>query len=155
MARKAKGQSLIEFAVSTMVFIPVALLLADCFLIVCGLQVNETVCREAARLASAGDPTYAVARARQIVSSELIYNHSPFTVQLVEAETTVNKSQLEALRPYGGLVSGAVTVSTEVAVKPLILSWFLGGGAKLLHFQTKQEFPCTYVMPNASEHVSI
>jgi hypothetical protein len=154
MRRSKRGFSLIEFALSTVVVIPVALMILDFFLIICAIQLNDSQCKEAARLASSGDPRWTFARAVQGVAGNATDDHCPLSLRLVGARTTITASQLEALKPYGGLASGAVDVATEVSVRPLILHWFLGG-EKLLRFRTHQEVPSTYVMPNVLETACI
>jgi len=151
MPRRAKGQSIIEFAIATTVLIPVGFLFIDAIMIACAVQVNDRTCSEAARLASAGDPALTFARAQQIVAQTVIEKHSPYALRLIAAETTVKDSQLAALSPYGGQVSGTVKVTTEIAIKPLVLSWLTGSRLDQLRFQTNQSFPCTYMVPNVLE----
>jgi len=147
--RSKKGLSLIEFVISVIAMMPFLFLLIDVFMIVSAIQLNNAVCAEAARLSSIGDPRLAVRRAQQIVSATVPHCPSPFALRLVNAGSTVDESCIEALLPYGGQVKGNVSVTTEVSVKPLILSWFLG--RTQLRVLSKQEFPSTYVLPNCLE----
>ena len=147
MRSSTKAQSLIEFVLATTVVIPILLLAIDSFLILSAMQLNDATCKEAARQASIGDPRWALARAQQIVDGTLNSGESRFSLHLVAAKTTVEKSQLEALSPYGGNAPGLINVTTEVEVKPLVLHWFLGEQARL-RFQTTSEIPSTYVFPN-------
>lgn len=150
MRRAKKGQSLIEFVMATTVVIPVALLGIDSFLILYGMQLNEAICREAARSASSGDPRVALLRACQVVSKASARGQGTFILTLVGAATSVRKSQLDALAPYGGQVSGVVDITTAVDVKPVVLSLFLGK-QKCLRIEATEEVPCTYVLPNVLE----
>jgi len=146
--RNSKGQSLIEFAVATTLVIPILGLGIDSFLILAGMQFNESTCREAARSASVGDPRLALLRAAQVVSRASEEGSGTFTLSLVNAQTTVRKSQLQALTPCGGQVTGVINVTTAIRVKPLLLGWFLGK-QKRAYLETTEEMPVTYVMPNA------
>jgi len=150
MRRAKRGFSLIEFVLSTIVVIPVTLIIIDFFLIICAIHLNDTECKEAARLASNGDPRLTFARADRGVSPISMNDRCPLSLRLVAARTTITQSQLEALEPYGGQVSGAVDVTTEASVRPLILHLFLGGKT-ILSFRAHQEIPSTYVMPNVLE----
>jgi len=152
MRRLAKGQSLVEFVFSTMAMIPIVLLFVDTFLISYALQLNDTACMESARLAASGEPRLAYIRAEQVVARSIANNHGPFSLQLLEARSTVNESQLAPLALYGGPVSGDIDVTTQITVRPLIIQWFLGG-QKCLSFQTTHELPCTYVLPGAGDPV--
>ena len=149
MRRRKKGQSLIEFVMATTLVIPVLLLFIDSFLMFYGMQLNQSICTEAVRSAACGDPRYVLLRAFRIVSNAPVNKQGTFKMSLVAAGTSVRKSDLESLEPYGGPVSGTVDVTTAVEVRPLLLGWFLGNH-KSLRLQTSEEMPCMYVVPNAS-----
>jgi hypothetical protein len=132
--------------------IPIVLLFIDSFFILYALQLNDMACMESARLAASGDPRLAFVRAEQVVDGSIAHNHGPFSLQLLEARSTVDNSELAGLALYGGLVSGEIDVTTEITVRPLVLQWFLGG-EKCLRFQATHELPCTYVLPSAGDPV--
>jgi hypothetical protein len=132
---------------STVLVVPIILLFIDSFLILHAVQLNDSTCREAARLASNGDPRLALVRAQRVVDGR--NNQGPFSLQLVAAGTTVTRSQLEGLAQYGGEVSGTVNVTTEIDVKPLLISHFVPG--QVLRFYANAEIPSTYVLPSAWE----
>jgi len=145
-AKRRGGQSLIEFVMSTTLAVPVILLFVDAFVVLHGIELNNSTCFEAARLASSGDPRLTVARASQIVAGKLAAASGPYSLELRAARTTVTQSQLDSMQPYGGQLSGSVKVTTQIEVKSLFLGWFLGG--QPVHFVSTQEFPTTYVVPN-------
>lgn len=151
MRRSRKAQSLVEFVISTTIIIPIAVLSIDAFYVLYAIQLNNTTCREAARVASNGDPRLVLARAQQIVDGALKSNDGPISLELVEAGTTVKKTDLDELLPYGGQVSGVVEVATEVTIKPLVFAW-LKPGQSTLRLVTRQENPITYVVPNLAEN---
>jgi len=153
MRRQKKGQSLIEFVLATTVVIPIVMLSIDSFLILYGMQLNQAICRDAARAAAGGDPRLVLARASQIVSQASANGQGTFSLSLVAAGTTITRSQLEAVRPYGGQISGVVDVTTAVEVKPILLGWFLGG-QKCLHITATEKVPSTYSLPNVLEKLS-
>jgi hypothetical protein len=150
MHRSARGHAFIEFVISATVIVPVMLLLIDSFLIVSATELNDGACKEAARLASSGDPRLAEARAYQIVSQRLTSDQQTYSLHLVAATTSITDSEMNALLPYGGSLSGTVDVTTEIEVKPFILCWFLGG-PRFLHLRANQVVPITYVIPNACQ----
>jgi len=153
IGKRKKGQSLIEFVLATTLVIPITLLGMDSFLILYGLQLNADTCREAARTASSGDPRLAFIRASQIVSKVSKQSPETFSLTLEAIDTNVSKSQLEALSPYGGEVTGVVDITTAVDVKPLILGWFFGKEMRV-HMEATQVVPSTYVLPNVLERAS-
>ncbi len=145
--RSSKGQSLVEFAIAATALIPIVLLGRDAFLMIYAIQLNDSTCKEAARLASSGDPELAYARAQRSLESKKGSNPWSCVPQLVAAQASVKKSQLEELSPYGGSVIGVVDVTTDTEVTPLVIGWFLGNKRRL-SFQCTQELPITYVLPN-------
>ncbi len=144
---------MIELVLAIATVMPIILLSIDSFLIVYAMQVNNGICKEAARLAASGDPRWALARAQQIVDGAMTDSHTQFSLRLLAAGTTVKQGQLEALAPYGGHVPGLINVTTEVEVRPLTLRWFLGGQTGL-RFQATSEVPSTYVFPSVWESSS-
>src|SRR5277367_5236312 len=101
MRRTRKGQSLIEFVLATLIVVPVMMLFIDSFLIVYAIQLNDLTCFEAARLASNGEPRLSLVRASQLVNDRCARGHSPFSLELVSAGTSITKSQIDAMKPYG------------------------------------------------------
>ncbi|MDX2107608.1 MAG: hypothetical protein SFY67_14500 [Candidatus Melainabacteria bacterium] len=151
-SRSKKAQSLVELCVGLLVLVPIILIFFDLAVIVIGVQVNDQTCKQAARAASSGDPVSANQRAQAIVAranqqgSSMLSN---FTL----TGTTFNPATLiadrNALNPYGGTVSGTVTVSTTVDIRPFLVPYVYSGGAPLT-FRSAQTYPFTFVVPNTA-----
>jgi len=150
--RSRKAQSLVELCVGLLVLVPIILIFFDLAVIVIGVQVNDQTCKQAARAASSGDPVSANQRAQAIVAranqqgSSMLSN---FTL----TSTTFNPTTLIAdrnnLNPYGGTVSGTVTVNTTVDIRPFLVPYVYSGGAPLT-FRSAQTYPFTFVVPNTA-----
>jgi len=153
IGRKRKGQSLIELAVGLMALIPIVLVIFDLAVIVIGVQINDSTCREAARVAASGDPTDAQARAAAVVARANQRAQGMLSnFVLVNVNNTVTAAQMQALQPYGGPVQGTVTVQTEVDIRPFVVQ-FAYSGKSPLTFLSQQSFPFTYVVPNNAQAV--
>jgi Flp pilus assembly protein TadG len=141
----ARGVSMIELCVGLIVLLPVVFTVFDLAVIVVALGTNDEACREAARLAAAGDPLLAsqragaaVARANEKVSKMA----NNFT--LVSCVLSVPNSQLLALQGQGGQASGSVTVTTQVDIYPFIVHWAYAG-TKPLKFASQETYPFSYM----------
>lgn len=132
-----------------MALIPIILVVFDLAVIVIGVQVNDSTCREAARVAAAGDPAESDARASAVVARANQRTGGMLSnFQLIKpVQSTVTTAQMTALKQYGGPVQGTVTVQTEVDVRPFIVQ-FAYNGQSPLRFRSQQSFPYTYVVPN-------
>jgi Flp pilus assembly protein TadG len=149
--RKSKGQSIIELAVGLIALIPIVLVLFDLAVIVIAVQVNDSTCREAARVAASGRPADQPSRAQAVINranAKTAGMLSNFTLVGTPA-TTVTQTQADLLIPYGGSLNGTVTVTTEVDVKPFVVQ-VVYNGTSPLKFRSQQTFPITYVVPNTS-----
>lgn len=157
MARRIKtrrgfrrGQSLIELVLGITALIPIMLTIFDLAVIVIAVQMNDSTCREAARVAASGSPSDIQQRANAIISranARAAGMMSNFV--LVSCTTTASANYLNTIGQFGGPVNGTVTVQTEVDVKPFIVQWAYNGVSPL-KFRSQQTFPFTYVMPNTS-----
>jgi hypothetical protein len=137
-----------------MALIPIILVVFDLAVIVIGVQINDSTCREAARVAAAGDPNDSEARAAAVVAranAKAAGMLSNFTL-IKPVQSTVTAAQMAALAQYGGPVQGTVTVQTEVDVRPFVVQ-FAYNGSSPLRFRSQQSFPYTYVVPNNSKAV--
>jgi hypothetical protein len=151
--RKRQGQSIIELAVGLMALIPIVLVIFDLAVIVIGVQINDSTCREAARVAASGDPSDAQARAGAVVARANQRAQGMLSnFVLVNVNNTVTPAQMAALQPYGGPVQGTVTVQTEVDIRPFVVQ-FAYSGKSPLTFRSQQSFPFTYVVPNSAQAV--
>lgn len=155
--RKRVGQSIIELAVGLMALIPIVLVIFDLAVIVIGVQINDSTCREAARVAASGDPNQAYDRANAVVqranarAAGMLSNFSLKKSDVTFAPSAPNDpiSQVTSLAPYGGPVQGTVSVRTTVQIRPFVVQ-FAYNGQSPLTFQSSQTFPFTYVVPNTA-----
>lgn len=146
-----RGQSIIELVCGLIILVPLTLVLFDLAAIVLCVQTNDSTCRDAARAAASGPPDTSmqsraqavVARANNRTGGVMVSNYKLINVNS-SAGTISN-----VIQTYGGAVSGTVTVTTSVDVRPFIVSIVYSGGQPLT-FQSKQTFPFTYVYPNVS-----
>jgi Flp pilus assembly protein TadG len=149
---RQRGQSLVELGAGLLVIIPMILVILDMAVLVIAVQTNDNACREAARIAASGDPSSATIRAESVVARANTTAHgivSNFRLVKVDLAPPGVVGQVAALQPYGGTITGTVTVSTEVDVRPFVVQWVYSGGAPLT-FLSRQSFPFTYVVPNTA-----
>jgi hypothetical protein len=145
------GQSLLEVSLALVVIVPILVILCDLALVVLTVQANHSTCREAARLAASGDPSTANLRALAIIArANRSANGFISNFALDGLETTVKPAQLASLNPFGGTITGSVTASTHVELRPFLVQW-LYAGKPLLIFHSRQSYPFTYVVPNTSQ----
>jgi Flp pilus assembly protein TadG len=146
---RKRGQSIIELAVGLMALIPIVLVIFDLAVIVIGVQINDSTCREAARVAASGNPTDATDRATSVVARANLRTSGMLNNFVLQKVTSAVTSDLTQLGKYGGPVQGTVTVETEVDIKPFVVQ-FAYNGQSPLKFRSRQSFPYTYVFPNTS-----
>ncbi|HEY9711973.1 MAG TPA: hypothetical protein V6C72_00810 [Chroococcales cyanobacterium] len=150
---KGRGQSIVELCVGIIVLIPIVLVVFDLAVIVIGVQINDSTCREAARIAASGQPTAVDAnqRAQAVIdrannrSKGMLSNFKLVSVTL----NNINGAQLAQAQQYGGAVSGTVTVQTQVQIRPFVVSYVYNGSGPMV-FGAKQTFPFTYVYQNTA-----
>lgn len=150
--RKSLGQSTVELCAGLFLLVPLVLVLFDLAVIVIGVQVNDQTCRQAARSASSGNPATAYDRAQAIIARANAQGSSMlsrFTLAGFSFNPGTVIADANNLVPYGGTVSGTVTVQTTVEVRPFIVPYVYSGGAPLV-FRSSQTFPFTYVVPNTA-----
>jgi len=130
------------------VLIPLILVLFDLSVIVLGVQLNDATCREAARVAALGDPTSCTTRAQAVINRSNNQGSSMLSnFQLITCSSTVSAADIAAMQPYGGPVSGTVSVTTKVDIRPFVVHLVYTGSSPL-HFQSVQTYPFTYTVPN-------
>jgi hypothetical protein len=148
--RKIGGQSAVELCAGLIVLVPILLVLFDLCVIVLGVQLNDSTCREAARVASIGDPTSCSTRAQAVINRANNQGSSMLSnFQLLNCTSSVSGAQITAMQPYGGPVSGTVSVTTEVDIRPFVV-YLVYTGSTPLHFQSVQTYPFTYTVPNTA-----
>jgi len=151
--RTRRGQSFVELAAGLIVVIPVVLLCIDIATIYLGVELNSTVCRDAARAASLGAPDAITSgepkrRAEGVVRKA---NKTAGAVRLdpnVQVSENVNQANLPTA-PFGGPIEGDVTVETSVHIYPPFLLSCIAHQSGL-KFTTNQTFAYTWTMANTS-----
>mgnify|MGYP003394146153 CR=1 FL=1 len=158
-SRQKAGASLVEVTCGSVLLFFVVIILVDLGLLIYGVSLNDSVCRDAARKSASGNPIQAESRALLLI--EQMNNRNSGNVGLVSHFRLVPPVEIEItsqpklrrnpendlLVNPGGLVTGSVTVTTQVEITPFVLQLFLGGNAPL-KFQSKQAFPISYVVPS-------
>lgn len=139
-------------AAGLLIVIPVILLIIDCATIYMGVQLNDNVCRDAARAASLGAPNGITPgepqrRAEGVVRKA---NKTGGAIRL-DNNVIVTEQITGALPqpPFGGPVNGQVTVQTTVHVfPPFLISLFTGPQG--VDFTTNQTFSYTWSMASTA-----
>jgi Flp pilus assembly protein TadG len=139
ICRRDKGAALVEFAIALILFIPLMLGFYDFFMLIFSSQLNDSVCQDAARVASIGEPSTAQARAAAIVARANAQSKS--TYQLLSVTSTASST----ISQQGGPVAGNVTVVTATVFKPQTLQWIYPA----ITLRSQQTYPFTYV-PSSS-----
>lgn len=148
--RMHRGQSLVELTAGLFLVVPIVLVLFDLAVIVMGVQINDSTCREAARMASKGDPTSSNSRATAVINRANNQGSSMLSkFYLISCNNTVTAADVAALQPFGGPVNGTVTVITEVDIRPFVVALVYQGGGPM-KFRSSQTYPVTYVVPNTA-----
>jgi hypothetical protein len=147
MLRKPYGSSSLEIAIVGIFLVPFVLIIVDAIILTFALATNESICREAARLASVSNPK----DAREKVEGAIVGASSHVGgiisgFEIANISSTVTDKDLQDLKPFGGAVNGNVTVATNVVVHPLIIQCLYLGRTPL-KFRAEQTFPYTYQMP--------
>ncbi len=143
------GSSFVELVTGLLVLIPISLVLFDLAVIVIAVQINDSTCREAARVAASGNPLDAQTRAMAIIDRANLKQSMASNFSLVSVNSTISAQDIQAVGVYGGPLEGTVTVETDVQVKPFVVQ-YIYNGQNPLHFRSKQSFPFTYVVPNTT-----
>ncbi|MBI2812127.1 MAG: hypothetical protein HYX67_15030 [Candidatus Melainabacteria bacterium] len=152
---REKGQSIVELSVGLIALIPIVLVVFDLAVIVIGVQINDSTCREAARVAASGAPQDQANRAKAVISranQRAAGMLSNFKLVTDPPVSTVTQAQANNLAPYGGALNGTVTVQTEVEIRPFVVQAAYNGKSPLI-FRSQQSFPITYVVPNSATPV--
>lgn len=175
-ALKKRGQSIVELCVGLMVLVPIVLLVFDLAVIVMAVQVNDSTCREAARVAASGNLGDLGPPASLSLNASDIYKRADAVVKRANTQSAGILSNFKLLSVTtnppeasiagtitslttgpggpgtgpGGPVTGTVSVVTTVEVRPFLVKYAYSGGAPLV-FQSSQSFPFTYVVPNQSK----
>jgi Flp pilus assembly protein TadG len=149
-SRDKRGSSFVELGAGLIVLIPIVLVIFDLCAIVIGVQVNDSTCREAARVAASGNPLDAQSRAQAIIDRANLHASSfASNFSLASCVSTVTPQDVAALGTFGGPLTGTVTVQTDVSIHAFVVQLVYSGQSPL-HFRSQQVFPFTYVVPNTT-----
>lgn len=161
---RKRGQSIVELCVGLIVLVPIVLVVFDLAVIVMAVQVNDSTCREAARVAASGNVGELATVA---LNASDIYRRADAVVKRANAQaagmlsnfqlesvstspaTSVIQNTIQSLGLTGGPVTGTVTVTTTVEVRPFVVKYAYSGGQPIT-FRSSQSFPFTYVVPNSA-----
>jgi hypothetical protein len=147
-SRNGKAQSIIELVVGLIFIVPILLFLVDIGTIIIGVNVNDNVCREAARAASIGPPSAITSgepkRRAELVVAKHIANGAVKMKPTVTVTEAFNSALPQA--PFGGPIDGEVTIETQCDVHPpFLISTVVGPGG--INFKARNTFPYTWIMP--------
>jgi Flp pilus assembly protein TadG len=148
--RSARAVTLLEMVMGLIVLMPVLLMVMDLTVITLAVQINDNAARESVRLAASGDPSQAQARAQQVIA-RINAGTSGYVSNITLSQLTFNPANLlvsaAALVPYGGVITGSVTVQTQATVTPFVVQYVCPGPYL---FNSAQTCPVTYTVPNTA-----
>lgn len=150
--RKTSGQQIVEMVAGLLVLIPVIMGLIDIAVILIGTNINDTVCRDAARAGAQGDPvdssqSGSLGRAKAVVAQRNNQKGGYIQeIKLVDNESSVNPGTPLPDPVFGGSYTGNVTVVTQTSVR--IPAYIPGVTPDHLDIKAKQVFPITYQKPS-------
>lgn len=155
---RRSGQSLLEATWGLVIIVCVVVALVDLATVLYGVSLNDSTCRIAARAAAAGDMAGADDRAQvaigraQANESESIISHPrlilPVEVNLTSQPRARRDPESGRLFNPGGLVTGTITVKTQVEIRPFAMDCILRRAGPLI-FQSHQTFPIHYTVPDS------
>lgn len=155
-SKSIDGSSLIELSVALMIVVPIVLVLIDCLMIVIGVSINDSVCRDAARAAASGAPadlsvcsnrtagpaTGPYKRVLAVINAIWISN----LPMKISQEPILTETLKEVPLPeIGGAIDGEVSVQTNINVYPPFLVGAIVGDK--LNFKSTHTVNYTYVVP--------
>jgi Flp pilus assembly protein TadG len=153
---RAAGASLVEATIGIVLLISVVIVLVDLGILIYGVSLNDSVCRDTSQKAASGNPSDAQSRAQasidQLNSNQAGSTFARFSLVL-PVETSLSSEPKLQRDPEtdqffnpGGLIHGTVTVTTEVELRPVVIHLLIGKKSPLT-FRSKQSFPISYVQP--------
>jgi hypothetical protein len=153
-ARGRRGSSFVELAIGMTALIPIAIALIDLCVMIVGVQTNDAVCRESARVAGKADPRDAQTLVSSIVDQANL--RAPYRSQfkVLAVQSTIGERDIKAMQPVGGPVTGTMTVETEVGIQTNMVHLLYGGKTPMI-FHAKQTFPITYIVPPGTSSRSL
>jgi len=156
MRMRKSGHSLLEATFGLIFIVATVIGLIDLSIIIYGVSLNETTCRNAASAAAAGNVRDAESRVRVAIEQSnakgfgTIISHPqlilPVEVNLTSAPMPRRDPETDRFCNPGGLVTGTVKVRTQVEIRPLAVDFILRRREPLI-FQSCQSFPIHYIVP--------
>lgn len=147
--RNSHGYTLEMFA-GIIVLIPILLCLFDIGVMLVTAQMNDTTCRNVARIASSGEPQDVQTRVEAAIKQAQV-NNSLVTNLRLDQGYPLNDANVSLTRGAGTEpVNGKVTVRIAVDVHPpFLISHVMQHQAITMH--AEQTYPYTYVRHGSSE----
>jgi TadE-like protein len=159
MARRSRpigGVSTVELVTGLIVLVPFFLAMFELAVIVIVAQVSDGAAREAARIAASSDPRFAQQRADAVIAQTNQGSHtmsSQFKMVSFAFTPADTLAQETKLIPYGGSLTGDVTVTVQCTVKPYLISLLTNN--KPITFNSMKTCPFTYNVPNTAGGAAI
>lgn len=143
------GQSFVELCVGLICLIPIILVLIDLAIIVIAQQLNDTLCRDAARIAAGGAPELIATRAQRVLDEGFKGGEGYITsITLVSAAANIPAGGDPGITSiYGGPIQGTVSVETDMLVK---IPASVPPLPQTVNLHSKNVFPITFNRPNTS-----
>jgi len=145
--RNASGVHLVELICGTFVLLLIVLMLFDVTILFQAVNMNSSICREAARAAASGAPEAISKGAPEQRAEAILQKYSKgMGMMRFNPECIVNEEVKLPLPkpPLGGAVVGQVTVETKVDVDLPFKPWPIPPGP--FSFKAKQTYPYTYTV---------
>jgi len=150
------GQSLLEATFGLTVIVAIVIALVDLAIVIYGVSLNDFTCRNAARAAAAGNTGEAEYRARVAIDQSSTHGFAniishptlilPVEMNLTSQPIARRDPETDRFSNPGGLVTGTVTVTTQLEVRPLAMDFVFRRQAPLV-FRSTQSFPIHYILP--------
>jgi hypothetical protein len=152
----AKGQSCVELAAALMVIVPMLLVVIDAGIVAIGAQINEVVCRDAARAAASAEPSQLSRGTNRTLTTGRSYERAVTVIKRVYYSSLPMKVRdkvkiTETVRDVpsasmGGGVDGEIKVGTVIDIYPP----FTLGVASRVTLEANHVVPITYVLRPSS-----
>lgn len=125
-------------------------------IVIYGVSLNDSACRNAARAAAAGNANEADYRAQVAIDQSHSDKYgtiiscpklvAPVEVHLTQQPATRHDPETGKLINPGGLVIGTATVKTQVEIRPFAMD-FIFMRREPFVFRSNQTFPIHYIVP--------
>jgi len=157
LRRANSGQSIVELVAGLIALIPVIMALLDIAVVYSGISLNDSICRDAARVAAAGDPTNTTQmmnRATQVIKN--VYKPGGYVVLNTTPKQVIIDPSIPFVAPNpttGGTYNGNILVQTEVTVN--LPASVPNITPSQLVFDSQASYPITFVAQPASGSIPL